>query len=163
MNTTRDATLVLRPFTPEDQSVVIALIDSIYTEYGDCICLENCDSDLLDVPANYANGRFMVLVDGDALRGTVAVKQNPEHPDACYLKRLYLHAGLRGGRWADRMLAWAVGAARELGMKRIEGWSDTRFTRAHAFYAKHGFTQGAVRTMNDGWEPYEEFYFSRGI
>ncbi len=163
LTTTRTEKLELRPFAPADQPAIIALIDSIYTEYGDRICLENCDSDLLDIAANYAAGRFMVLLERGPLYGTVAVKPNPEHPGACYLKRLYLHSDLRGGPWADLMLDWAIDATRELGMTRIEGWSDTRFTRAHSFYAKHGFTQGGTRTMNDGWAPYQEFYFSRVI
>ena len=163
VTTTRTEKLELRPFTPADQPAVIALIDSIYSEYGDRICLENSDVDLLDIGANYATGRFMVLAAAGTLYGTVAVKPNAEHRGGCYLKRLYLRAELRGGPWADLMLDWAIDATRELGMTRIEGWSDTRFTRAHSFYAKHGFAQGGTRTMNDGWEPYQEFHFSRDI
>ena len=43
----------LRPARPEDQTAIMALIDAVYHEYGDRLCLENADRDLLDVDAHY--------------------------------------------------------------------------------------------------------------
>jgi hypothetical protein len=49
-------------------------------------------------------------------------------------------------------------------MQRLECWSDTRFTRAHAFFARGGFQgDGRVRRMHDGWMPYEEYFFFRDL
>jgi hypothetical protein len=43
----------------------MALIDAVYHEYGDRLCLENADRDLLDIDAHYikAGGAFVVLDD----------------------------------------------------------------------------------------------------
>jgi len=43
----------LRPTRPEDQAAIMALIDAVYREYGDRLCLENADRDLLDIDAHY--------------------------------------------------------------------------------------------------------------
>jgi RimJ/RimL family protein N-acetyltransferase len=51
--------------------------------------------------------------------------------------------------------------AREQGFRMIEFWSDSRFERAHKYFAKFGFVHdGRVRTMTDGHAPYSEKYFS---
>ena len=41
----------LRPARPEDQTSIMALIDAVYHEYGDRLCLDNADRDLLDIDA----------------------------------------------------------------------------------------------------------------
>ena len=57
-------------------------------------------------------------------------------------------------------MIWAIDWAREAGFRRVEFWSDTRFARAHAFFGKLGFqTRGETRDMNDGFQPYSEFFF----
>lgn len=154
----RERQLLFRPVRPEDADAVIALIDGIYTEYGDRMCLERCDGDLLDIGRSYAGGRFMVLEDEGRVVGTVAVRPGDE-PGTAVLKRMYLHADYRGSGVAAEMLAWARETAREMGKRRLEFWSDVRFTRAHAFYEKHGYTRGGIRAMDDAWEPYEEYFF----
>jgi putative acetyltransferase len=49
-----------------------------------------------------------------------------------------------------------VGFAHARDARRLELWSDTRFTRAHAFYAKAGFARtGETRFLDDvsrSWE-----------
>ena len=66
----------LRPARPEDQAAIMALIDAVYHEYGDRLCLENADRDLLDIDAHYvkAGGAFVVLDDAGRVRGTHAVR-----------------------------------------------------------------------------------------
>ena len=161
--TQRD-TLQLRPYGETDRDAIIALIEQIYGEYGERMWLQDADKDLLDIPAHYAAGKFCVLADANTVFGTIAFKPSSERPDAAVLKRIYLHPDLRGAGWADRMLAWACESARACGFTRAEGWSDTRFTRAHAFYRKHGFhSDGTTRTMSDGWAPYQEYFFWREL
>jgi hypothetical protein len=49
-------------------------------------------------------------------------------------------------------------------MHRIEFWSDTRFTRAHAFFARLDFHRdGRIRSMDDGYMPYQEYFFFRNL
>ncbi len=153
--------LVLRPFEPRDRDGIIALIDGIFREYGDRACIEKCDADLGDVASHYAPGRFMVLTDSaDTVLGTAAIVEDNERPGVFWLKRLYLHPSLRGTGSGERLLRWAIDTARAIGCTRMEFWSDTRFKRGHAFYAKHGFIRtDVVRTVDDGWEPYDEYFF----
>jgi putative acetyltransferase len=149
---------MLREYAPRDRDAVVALIDRVYSEYGERLCLENADRDLLKVPSFYGNGNFLVLEADGGVVGSVAValKEGP----VCALKRLYLDSGFRGHDWSRHMLFWAMDRGRACGKRRMELWSDTRFTRAHAFYVKHGFRfDGRIRTMHDNYAPYDEFYF----
>jgi putative acetyltransferase len=157
----------LRTFQPTDRDGIIALIDGVYREYGDRIFLENADADLLDVQKNYvaAGGAFIVLVDDDgAVRGTHAIMPLADQPGVCTLRRIYLDPALRGSGWADRLMDWALEEARQRGFRRIEFWSDTRFTRGHRFFARYGFNHdGQIRELNDGWMPYREKFFFRDL
>lgn len=150
----------LRPATGADKDGIIALIDGVFREYDDSVCLEKVDGDLLDLAAHYGEGLFMVLDDGGHICGTVALVPLRERPGVCHLRRLYLEAHLRGGGWGARMMDWACSTAQAMGMEHMEFWSDTRFDRAHAFYEKLGFHHdGTIRAMNDGWKPYQERFF----
>ncbi len=154
----------LRPYRVDDRDAVIALIDGIYREYADRVHLQKSEVDLTDIPANFAPGHFMVLEDAGPIRATVAISPDPERPGVCFLKRLYLDPRLRGTGTGTQLLDWFLETARGLGMKRAELWSDVRFERAHAFYRKHGFqNNGEVREMDDSWQPYREYFFSKEI
>lgn len=150
-----------RPVEKKDEDAIVALIDSIFREYGDRLCLEKADSDLINLAAHYEQDNFMVLEDEGRVLGTVALQRVPNCPQCGYLRRMYLDPSLRGKGQAERLTRWALGKARELGMTRVQFWTDTRFNRAHAFYRKMGFqSDGTVRTMHDGWIPYDEYFFS---
>lgn len=151
----------LRPAEPSDRDGIIALIDSIFREYGDRIFLEDADADLLDIASNYGRGLFQVLEEQGRVRGTVALVPAADSPGICHLRRMYLDLELRGGGWGGRMMDWARRQALAMGMKRMECWTDTRFARAHAFYEKLGFQHdGRARDMEDGSMPYREYFYS---
>ena len=151
--------MILRPVRNTDCAGVQSLIERCYAEYGERLCLEGADRDLLDLEAHYADGAFMVLDNGEAILGAVALV--PKTNDCAALKRLYLDASVRGTGAGQRLLDWLLEEARRRNIQRIELWSDTRFTRAHAFYRKHGFHHdGQIRTMYDAHEPYEEYFFT---
>jgi putative acetyltransferase len=153
----------LRPARPEDQVAIMALIDVVYHEYGDRLCLENGDRDLLDIDAYYvkAGGAFVVLDDAGRVRGTHAVLPEATRAQVGVFRRLYLEAALRGGPWGAQLMQWAIDWARAHNMRRIEFWSDTRFTRAHGFFARFGCQRdGRIRSMDDGCMPYQEYFFS---
>ncbi len=156
--------MLLRPYRHDDKDAVIALIDGVYREYADCVHLEKAEADLLDIPAIFSPGHFMVLDDDGEIRATVAIAPDPERPGVCFLKRLYLDARLRGTGSGGRLLDWFLSTARALGMTRAELWSDVRFERAHAFYRKHGFrSDGEARRMDDSWQPYREYFYSKEL
>lgn len=155
----------LRPFQPNDRAGVIALIDAVYREYGDEICLAKADGDLLEIEDRYLQrgGAFVVLDDAGAIRGSHAVAPL-EAAGVCTFRRLYLDFPLRGGVWGKRLMQWAVDWAAAAGFRRVEFWSDTRFTRAHRFFERHGFQRdGRIRDMDDGAAPYREYFFSRDL
>jgi putative acetyltransferase len=152
----------LRPACNADSPQIQALIARCFAEYGEQVCLEGADKDLLDLHGNYdqCNGAFVVLEIDAQIRGTHAVLPMEERPEVCYLRRLYLDSDLRGSGWGDRLMVWAVEWAQEHQMKRVEFWSDIRFKRAHRFFGRYGFeTDGRVRQMNDNVEPYKEIFF----
>jgi putative acetyltransferase len=152
----------LRPAHPEDQVAIMALINAVYHEYGDCLCLENADRDLLDIDAYYikAGGAVVVLDDAGCVRGTHAVLPEATRAKVCVFRRLYLEAALRGGPWGAQLMQWAIDWAHAHSMHRVEFWSDTRFTRAHVFFARFGFQRdGRIRSMDDGCMPYQEYFF----
>lgn len=149
-----------------DQPQIVRLIADILREYGDTICLDNCDSDLLDLQKNYAacGGAFWVLEEASRILGTVAVTPSEDilsdPVSTCLLKRLYLHPSLRGGHSGRELMETAVSWARREGFRRLEFWSDTRFSRAHNFYQKFGCQMtGAVRTIHDTYQPFDEYQF----
>lgn len=154
----------LRPVRPEDRDGIIALIDTIFKEYGDQIFLEDADSDLLDIAAHYDPGLFMVLANSHGVRGTVALQYHAGDQSIVLLRRMYLDASLRGTGAGKQLIDWALEKAAELGARRMELWTDTRFERAHRFYDKMGFADsGEVRTMDDGAMPYKEFMYFRNF
>ena len=152
----------ITPGRDTDSQDVIALISSIYAEYGEVMFLQGADADLAAIERTYrhAGGEFWVCRDADGqLVGTVAVKFHSDSGEAV-LKRLYVRKASRGTGLADELfdlvLAWS--AAR--GAQRLVSWSDTRFTRAHAFYARRGMSRIGTRDMTDGALPYSEYGYA---
>jgi len=153
---------LLRPWVISDKEQVIRLIDGVYREYGDEICLTGADADLLDVEANYRakQGEFMVLEMNAAVVGSHAVVPLDREKSLATIRRLYLNGQYRGQGFGLLLMDWAIKWARESGLRRLEFWSDTRFSRAHAFFQRVGFERtGQVRHLDDGAMPYSEYFF----
>ncbi len=152
----------LRPACVGDQEAIRRLVDAVYREYGDRLFVEDADADLLDIEGNYRalGGEFVVLDDAGQVRGMHAVLPSADGQGICTFRRLFLEPSLRGSGWGERLMQWALDWAADHRFERVQFWSDTRFERAHAFFAKAGFEQGATREMNDGAMPYREYFFS---
>ncbi len=153
----------ITPASNDDLDHIIRLIDDCYQEYGDRVVLNGDDKDLLDIEANYKQqgGEFIVVRDPDGvLVGTHAVSPISSQDKLCTFRRLYLASELRGSGLGQALMLWAIQWAREAGYQRVEFWSDTRFTRAHRFFENLGFqTAHETRDMDDGIQPYSEFFF----
>jgi putative acetyltransferase len=153
---------LLREVTANDQADVIELIHRVYNEYGDRICLDGADSDLLALPQHYRDlgGEFVVLHDSKRLVGCHAAHPLEGKERVCTFRRLYLQADRRGAGHGQRLMTWALDWARGGGFRRVEFWSDTRFQNAHRFFHRLGFqTEHASRTMHDGCIEYREYFF----
>ncbi|HIN95092.1 MAG TPA: GNAT family N-acetyltransferase, partial [Planctomycetes bacterium] len=64
----------LRPAVASDQQGILDLVNQVYGEYGDRLCLERADGDLLDLQASYwePGGEFVVLERDGVILGTHA-------------------------------------------------------------------------------------------
>ena len=83
------------------------------------------------------------------------------YPDggAWMLSRVYLQASLRGTGLARRLLRLAEDHARDAGADRMTLWSDVLFSRAHAFYEKHGYLRrGGLRALGNSSNTIEAGY-----
>ncbi len=153
---------MFEPFIPKYKNEIIELIDTIYREYNDVVCLTGCDKDLEALDKFFAepNGNFWVYKMNNKIVGTVAVKIVN---NAVEMKRFYLKKEFRGTGIANKLLQkaeeWTVGKE----YLKLFFWSDTRFERAHNYYKKMGFVQKGIREMNDGNIPYSEFYFEKEL
>lgn len=159
-------TLSIRSATNADCNGIIALVDSILGEWDDSVCLENAESDLLDIETNYfaKGGAFWVLTvdehDEQRIVGSHGAMPGGESENACHFRRLYLHPDLRGTQWSHRLMQTTIDWGREQGFERVEFWSDSRFDRAHRFFSKFGFQRdGRTREMHDSHESYDEHFF----
>jgi putative acetyltransferase len=159
---------MMRIYQPQDREAIIKMIDSIYREYDDKIYLQGADNDLLDIEANYLqDGEFWVeLADTGQIIASIAVKrstQNSSNEPTASLKRFYILPEYRGSGIAQQMHNTVIEWCKQNHISQIYLWSDTRFTRAHSFYRKHGYEQKGIRDMNDGAMPYQEYYFVKDI
>ncbi len=128
----------IRPGRDDDAPGFIALIGACWGEYPGVE---------VDVPAEVPEIHALashVAGQGGALwtveQDGRVVGMTATYPDgaAWTLSRVYLDAGLRGTGLGQRLLRLAEDHARNGGADRLVLWSDVLFTRAHAFYEKHG-------------------------
>ena len=137
------------PFEERHAEAIRALIGGVFAEYGLTFDPPGYDADLLHITAKYpgAGGAFWVLEDGGRVLGTVAVV--PLSPDEVEIKRVYLHASLRGQGWGRTLMEHALAWARAHGHRHVRLWSDVKFTRAHVMYERLGFVRTGLRDCED--------------
>jgi GNAT superfamily N-acetyltransferase len=141
----------IRELRDDDSDALIELIRSCWAAYPTIVMDVDGELPHLRAPASaYAGlgGRAWAVDGGDGLVGSVAVV--PGDPGTAELRMLYVLATERRGGLGRRLLETAELAAAESGATRMELWSDTRFTDAHRFYGRNGYTRtGASRTLDD--------------
>lgn len=145
-----------------DSAAVVDLVDRVYREYGEQIYLQGADADLLELEGTYfqRGGVFWVLELDGKVFGSHAAFPDPDQEGVCKFRRLYVDQSVRGTHWSTDLMQIAIDWAETQGFRRIEFWSDTRFKRAHRFFPRFGFqTDGRTRQMDDGIEPYIEYFY----
>ena len=151
--------------TQGDCSQLVALIGSVYREYQDRLWLAGADRDLANLPHAYLgpNKQLAVLV-GPGQRVFACLAWEKIGPDLATLKRFYVCRNRRREGAGRRLLEWAEGRVAQHDCRQIRFWSDRRFRGAHAFFRAMGFRQlGPIRSMNDGWKPYQEIQFEKRL
>jgi putative acetyltransferase len=146
----------LRPATDADGPALAALIAACFAEYDGCVFDRREFPELAAIADHFAraDGRLWVADGGGAIVGSLGAR--PRDGDGVELLKVYVARPWRGGGLAAALLDAALAFARARGAARLELWSDTRFTRAHAFYEKHGFAPTGERRfladLSDTWE-----------
>lgn len=141
----------LRPGRDTDAAGFIALISACWAEYPGCIMdVDGENPELRALATHYARkGGALWAAEADgALVGMVAV--SPLANGAWEIGRMYVAAAQRGTGLALNLITTATAHAHAAGAGELKLWTDTRFTRAHAFYEKHGFVRsGPIRVLPD--------------
>jgi len=141
----------LRPGRDDDAAGFIALIGACWAEYPGCVMdMERENAELFGLATYYADkgGALWAAEAGGAIVGMTGVA--PLEAGAWEIGKVYVDAGQRGTGLALSLMTAAEAHARAAGATELKLWSDTRFTRAHAFYEKLGFVrEGAIRVLDD--------------
>ncbi|MCA3312180.1 MAG: GNAT family N-acetyltransferase [Roseomonas sp.] len=143
---------MLRAGCDSDAAGFIALIRDCWAEYPGCVFDLDGELPELRALASYfaaQDGALWVAEEAGAVVGMAAAHPLPGTPD-WEICRVYVAASQRGTGLALALMEAAESHARAAGAEMIRLWSDTRFTRAHRFYAKLGYVrQGPIRVSND--------------
>ena len=134
----------------EDAAGYVALIGACWGEYPGVavdVLAEAAEVAALASHVAALGGALWTAEQDGAVVGMIATY--PEG-DAWMLSRVYLAPAQRGTGVGLRLLRLAEDHARDAGAARMVLWSDVLFTRAHAFYEKHGFLrQGGLRALQN--------------
>ncbi|MFP4127359.1 MAG: GNAT family N-acetyltransferase [Alphaproteobacteria bacterium] len=146
----------LRPAVDADGPRLAQLIAACFAEYDGCVFDRREFPELAAIARHFAaaGGHIWVAEAAGALVASLGVRPAPG--DGVELLKVYVARPWRGSGLAPTLLDAALAFARDRGATRLELWSDTRFTRAHAFYEKHGFRPTGERRfladLSDSWE-----------
>ena len=143
----RGADIEVRPGRDTDAAGFIALIARCWADYPGVVLHVDEEAPELRALASYYRERGgAVWVAGD-VQGMIAVK--PSGAGMWEICKVYVHPDLHGTGLAHRLMDVAEGHAARAGATGLELWTDTRFDRAHRFYAKRGYVRGVVRALYD--------------
>ncbi len=133
------------------------LIAGCFAEHPSCVFDRARELPELDAIATHfteLGGVIWVAEARDELVGSLGLR--PAGPATVELLKVYVATPWRGRGLAQALLARGLAEARARRARRVVLWSDTRFTRGHAFYAKAGFERtGQTRflaDLSDTWE-----------
>ena len=144
--------VVLREGRDDDAAGFIALIGDCWAEYPGCILDVDGEERELRALASYFQrhgGALWAAEQAGRVIGMVGARPLAE-AGGWEICRLYVAAEARGAGLAQPLLDTAETHARASGAERLVLWTDTRFTRAHAFYEKRSYLrQGAIRVLDD--------------
>jgi predicted GNAT family N-acyltransferase len=155
----------VREAVDDDSEALIRLIGEAWAAYPGCVLDVDAEEPWLRAPASAYrladggyDGRLWVVPapDGGVL-ASVAVRQPPPVDPVTdllaghvELKSLYVATAARRRGLATGLVHRVEREARRRGATRVVLWSDTRFTEAHALYARLGYkASGRSRELDD--------------
>ena len=129
-----------RPATNADGPAVESLVFSVLAEYGLATEPMGMDADMRDLDGFYlaTGGWFGVWTDDTGtIQGTAGLRKLDV--EACELRKMYLHASMRGKGHGRAILEHAIVEAKRLGFKRITLETASVLNEATRLYEKYGF------------------------
>ncbi|MGL4495532.1 MAG: GNAT family N-acetyltransferase [Beijerinckiaceae bacterium] len=156
--------ITLRLATDADGEGISALLRAVFAEYEGCLFEPSEFPELVTPARAYAErgGALWLGEQRGAVVATLAIFPKAL-PGTWEISKVYCAAGLRGQGTAAQLLSMATAFAQARGGTQLVLFSDTRFTRGHGFYAKHGFQRmPGTRVLQDVSHSLE-FGFSRAL
>jgi ribosomal protein S18 acetylase RimI-like enzyme len=123
----------------------VPLARELFLEYADWLdmdlCFQGFDAELAGLPGGYAapdGNLWIARVDG-AVAGVVGLRPFGGTQGWCEMKRLWVRPDYRGLGLGRRLAQQALGAAEDMGYRRMCLDTLHRMTEARALYARLGF------------------------
>lgn len=146
----------IRPFEPQDQSGVIALVERIQVEEFSIPIEEGQRAELHSIPESFrkGSGNYWVALFNGQVIGTIAVLDIGHQ--AFELRDVFLDKNYRGQTgFAKRLLETVFDWSSKHHVNTIYLGSAAQFKRAHRFYEKYGFIEIARSAMPSYCKPME--------
>ncbi len=131
--------MVVRAVADNDSGPLIDLITSCWADYPGCVMDVDEEEPWLRAPATAYRtwgARMWVVTLDEILVACVGLKPAGESAE---LKSLYVAAAARRRGLGERLTRLVEDEARRCGCRRLELWSDSRFTDAHRLYERLGY------------------------
>ncbi len=140
----------IRPVADSDSAALIEVIAACWGAYPGMVLDVDAEEPWLRAPASaYAGGgaaMWVATLDGVV----VACAGLKPHDDCAELKSLYVSPVARRRGLGKQLTDLVEDAARRLGFRRMELWTDTRFADAHRLYERLGYVRSPVgRELHD--------------
>lgn len=133
------------PYSDQNPDDIIDLITSIQIEEFGVATSAEKQPDLRDIPGFYqpGAGNFWLAYEGDALAGTIAMKDVGDN--VCALRKMFVKKEFRGKERgiAAKLMQTLFDWARENCVREIYLGTVDVYHAAHRFYEKNGFTEVA--------------------
>ena len=141
----------IRPGRDTDSDGFIALIAACWSQYPGVHLDVDDEMPELRAHATYYAQHGGALWTAEADGQTVGmIATRPHAAGAWEICRVYVLPAHHGSGLGHRLLDTAETHARNAGAQRLLLWSDTRFDRAHRFYAKRSYVRcGPIRVLDD--------------
>jgi len=154
---------VIRPVADLDSPALIELIEACWAPYPGCVLDVDAEEPWLRAPATAYAGlqgaMWVATLDGEVV-ACVGLKP---HGKQAELKSLYVAPAARRRGLGGQLIRLVEDAARRLGHRRMELWSDTRFTDAHRLYERLGYRRlPDIRELHDQSQSIE-YHYLKGL
>jgi GNAT superfamily N-acetyltransferase len=157
--------LLVRPARDSDAQDLIGLITLCFAEYPGCYFDPHGDMPDIVAPARsrLATEGVSLVVEDETGRVSACAGVDFPAPGVAELHRLYVRPDARGAGLASVLTTRMEGIARARGAARMTLWSDTRFTNAHALYAKRGYARDQATRSAGDISHSREFFFAKAL